>query len=107
METYTGLTSRTFKERFYEHRDNIKKRTEKSTTLSTHVWRLKDDGKDFSLKWKIIGRGKPFNPINKKCNLCLKEKYFIIFRPEGASLNLRSELFSTCRHRGSQLLKNL
>ena len=32
-------------------------------------------------------------------NLCLREKFCIIFKPEGASLNGRSELFSTCRHR--------
>ena len=38
--------------------------------------------------------------------LCIREKYFIIFQPEGASLNSRSELFTTCRHRKKQLLAN-
>ena len=61
----------------------------------------------FEIKWKIIDRGKRFNPSTRKCNLCLKEKYHIIFQPSSASLNKRSELFSTCRHRLQQLLENV
>ena len=106
--TYTGLTGNTFKERYYGHSSSFRHRDENnSTTLSTHIWKLKDENKNYNLKWRIIDRGKKFNPINRKCNLCLKEKYHIIFQPEGASLNRRSELFSTCRHRWQQLLDNL
>ena len=107
LETYTGLTSQTFKKRFYKHRESFLKRNpDNSTTLSTHVWNLKDQGIDFNIKWSIIGRAKPFNPSTRKCRLCLKEIYNIIFRPEGASLNERSELFTPCRHRKQQLLQN-
>ena len=107
-ETYTGLTSRSFKERFYEHRNSIKHRSsEHSTTFSSHIWDLKDRNKSFDVSWKVVGKAGAFNPLTKKCNLCLKEKLFIIFKPEGASLNKRSELFSTCRHRKAKLLKNI
>ena len=106
-ETYTGLTSNTFKKRYYNHRDSFKKQdSEHSTTLSSHIWDLKNKNEDFEIKWRIKDRAAAFNPISRKCNLCLKEKYFIIFQPEGASLNSRSELYSTCRHRLRQLLSN-
>ena len=106
--TYTGLTGNSFKERYYGHTNSIRNRnSEHSTTLSTHIWQLKDQNIDYRLKWKIVDRGRRFNPINRKCNLCLKEKYYIIFQPEGATLNRRSELFSACRHRRQQLLENV
>ena len=107
-QTYTGLTRNTFKKRFYGHRHSFTNREkEHATTLSTYVWQLQDNNKNFNINWKIIGRAKPFNPVTKKCNLCTKEKYHIIFQPESASLNERSELFSTCRHRLRDLLANI
>ena len=105
--TYTGLTSNTFKDRFYGHRSTFQNKDHPNpTTLSTHVWDLKDKNVDFNISWNIIDRGKDFNPTTKKCRLCLKEKYYIIFHPDGATLNERSELFSTCRHRLKLTLAN-
>ena len=105
--TYTGLTCNTFKQRFYGHRHSFNNRSsEHSSTLSSHIWRLKDENENFDLNWNIIGRASEFNPVTKKCRLCIKEKYFIIFQPEGAALNERSELYSTCRHRKKELLAN-
>ena len=108
VETYTGLTKNTFKKRFYKHRESFNKRSpETSTTLSSYIWQLKDRGEDYSVNWSIIDKGAPFNPATRVCGLCNKEKYYIIFEPDGASLNKRSELFSTCRHRRQKLLCNL
>ena len=108
VETYTGLTKNTFKKRFYKHRESFNKRSpETSTTLSSYIWQLKDRGEDYSVNWSIIDKGAPFNPATRVCGLCNKEKYYIIFEPDGASLNKRSELFSTCRHRKQKLLCNL
>ena len=105
--TYTGLTSNTFKKRFYGHHQSFKKRIlEHSTTLSTHIWKLQDKNENYDVKWKVIDRASDFNPVTRKCRLCMKEKYYIIFQPEGASLNERSELYSTCRHRLRKLLAN-
>ena len=96
-----------FKKRYYGHRHSFKNRnSEHSTTLSSHIWNLKDKNENYSIKWKVIDRASKFNPITRKCRLCIKEKYHIIFQPEGATLNERSELFSTCRHRLDKLLEN-
>ena len=104
----SGYASRTFKQRFYGHSHSFNNRdSTTSTTLSSYIWDLKDQDRDFNLSWNVIDRGKAFNPVTRKCNLCVKEKFHIIFQPEGASLNKRSELFSTCRHRKKDLLCNL
>ena len=42
-KTYTGLTSNTFKTRYYGHRQSFEKRKlQHSTTLSSYIWDLKD-----------------------------------------------------------------
>ena len=106
VETYTGLTSRRFKDRLYEHHSDMNNEDREGTGLSHYIWRLKHSNRDYNITWKLIARAPAFNPSTKSCNLCLKEKYFIMFRPEGASLNSRSELFATCRHRLKPLLGN-
>ena len=108
VATYTGLTGNSFKKRHYRHRQSFNNRKlEHDTTLSSYIWSLKDEDKSYRIHWSLKGRAPKFSPITKKCRLCIKEKYHIIFQPEGASLNRRSELFSTCRHRLSDLLVNV
>ena len=105
-EHYTGLTSRSFKVRRKEHNSDFNNRNRKGTHLSTYIWALKDRGEAYSVKWDITDRAHPFNPTSKKCRLCLKEKWNIMFKPEAATLNVRSEIFSTCRHRLAEVLAN-
>ena len=45
-----------------------------------------------------------FNPITGKCQLCIREKFTIVLKPELATLNLRHEIFSSCRHKDGKLL---
>ena len=105
VETYTGLTNRKFMKRWTEHEGDFEKTENRTKTmLSSHIWELKDRGADFSVKWKILERAPSFNPVKKKCLLCLKEKYYIMYKPEGSTLNKRSEIFNTCRHRTQSLL---
>ena len=104
---YTGLTARTFKLRYYEHQSSFRHRDQRhKTTLSDHIWKLIDEEEDYILKWWVIDRGKAFNPISKSCDLCLKEKFHIMFSKNTATLNTRREIFSTCRHRTKKLLCN-
>ena len=105
-ETYTGLTARTFKVRLYEHTQDFNHQSRDGTSLSHYVWKLKNNNTPYRISWQIITRSPSFNPTKKSCSLCLKEKYCIMFRPEGATLNHRSEFFATCRHRLKPLLAN-
>ena len=69
------------------------------TTLSQYIWKLKDNNTEYLINWKILARGRGYNQSTKSCRLCLLEKHFIMFEPEGASLNRRTEMFSSCMHR--------
>ena len=104
-ETYVGLTAGTFKKRWEKHQTDFRhERYRGSTTLSAHIWKLKDENTAYDVKWKVIGRAAPFSPVSGRCNLCIAEKFEILFHPEKASLNSRNELFSSCRHKKTALL---
>ena len=46
----------------------------------------------------VVTQSADFNPATGICRVCLEEKFFIMFCPEGATLNQRSEFFTHCRH---------
>ena len=107
VEHYTGLTSLTFKKRWYKHNEDFRKpQNSGNTTLSGHIWKLKEEGKNYQIKWEIMDRAPTFNPVKKKYSLCLKEICYILFHQDSASLNSRNEVFNTCRHRKQKLLEN-
>ena len=43
-----------------------------------NIWTLTDANKTFLIKWKVLKKFKPDNNINKKCNLCLHEKFISV-----------------------------
>ena len=86
-----------------EHQSQMRNATE----LSKHVWSLKEGKKNFNITWNILKLAKRYSNIYKKCNLCLTEKYYIMFKPDMSSLNKRVELFSSCRHSSKFLLSSL
>ena len=106
VDTYIGLTATTFKERWSNHKSNFRTRNPKNATgLSKHIWKLEDQKIGFGIKWRIVSRAKPYNHVTNVCQLCIREKYFIIFKPEMASINERSEIAGPCLHKHGQLLK--
>lgn len=106
-ETYVGLTDNEFKIRYANHKQSFSKKILKnSTELSKYIWTLKNNNQEYKIKWKIIGRANTYTNKSKECNLCLLEKYFIICQKEKATLNKKSELISTCRHRKKYLLSS-
>ena len=68
------------------------------TELSKHVWNLKKENKDFSIKWSIIKQVAAYKPGSKTCNLCLEEKLLLMKAKKKHFLNKRSEFFLKCRH---------
>ena len=107
-ETYTGMTGNTFMDRWYGHSADMRNPGGRSKTkLSTHIWDLKDMQTDFEVEWDFLERANSFNPISKKCPLCLKEKYRIMYNRNNSSLNKHQEVFNTCRHRKQKLLINV
>ena len=104
-EKYVGLTADRFKDRYSKHKQDLDKpQNRANTTLAGHVWDLKDQKIDYEIKWEIVCKAAPFSPTSKACNLCLAEKWNIVFKRENASLNKRQEIFNHCRHKEKQLL---
>ena len=107
-EKYIGLTATAFKTRYNNHLASFRQASKRhSTKLSGHIWKLKDANTDFSIKWRIIKQANDYSTATKRCNLCISEKFYIICRPEEATLNKRNELVSACRHSKKHLLSSI
>ena len=104
VNKYTGQCSTDFKARLGTHTQTFNDETVTQTSLSKFIWRLKKKNINYSISWRILDRGVPYSPVAGKCDLCIKEKYYIMFRPEGADINCRQEVFSACSHKKSKLL---
>ena len=102
--TYIGQTSCNFKKRLAVHLQTFKDINTSQTALSNHIHELKERGITPKVTWKIVDRGKSFTPVTAVCQLCVKEAYYILFKPELATLNSKSEVFSACFHKKSALL---
>ena len=106
-QIYVGLTETSFKTRFANHKSSFNDPSKRvSTVLSKHVWHLKEAKLKFGITWKFLKQTTPFSPVSNRRNLCLLEKYFIICRPELATLNKRNKLVTSCRHANKFLSKN-
>ena len=103
-KNYIGLTSTDFKARLGNHKQSFINPNSNQTSLSKHILEIKAKGIEPTVSWKLVDRGKIFSPVTGVCQLCTKEAFYIIFKPEMAELNSRSELFSSCRHKKSTLL---
>ena len=107
-KVYLGLTERTFKERYNEHKSSINnERYKNSTTLSTYIWDMKSKGVIPTLKWSIVSQTKAYNNNSKTCQLCLNEKLEILsYKNKRELLNKRSEIIAKCRHINKYILAN-
>ena len=103
VETYGGSTVK-FKKRWYGHNTDMNNPNKRhATTLSNHVWDLKDEDINYFIKWKILAFAKPFASHSMICRLCLEEIWQIMFNPEDTTLNRRTEFYNYCKHKISLL----
>ena len=107
--SYVGQTSNTFKLRHANHKSSFNSKKEKlkhSTTLSSYVHKLKQQGEDYSIEWSILNSIPSLKPGSSRCNLCIAEVYAIIFKENLSNLNKKSELFNPCFHRARHKLNS-
>ena len=102
-EHYTGLTGGTFKTRWYGHMNNIRNYDPEDGSYGKRISRYVGDLNcrkiPNTITWSIICRTPTYNPVTKSCRLCLMETFLIMFEPSSATLNVKSEFFSSCLHR--------
>lgn len=118
---YFGMTSKSFKERYNNHRHTIEnpafanEEGKNGTRLSSKIWSLKKAGKPYTLKFKIANHAHTYRPGTKRCDLCLAECTRIIVQHKGPEkypsswelLNKRSEVLAKCRHKRRYKLLSL
>ena len=98
---YLGLAEGKWKQTYYSHKKSYNhKRHSHETTLSSHVWHLKEtlDVTPY-LKWSVVRCATTYSNISKECLLCLHEKLVITtYLRQHRLLNKRSELYCKCSH---------
>ena len=78
MDYQTGYPH--LKKHFHGHQLSIKDRKyAESTELSKHLWKLKDKGQQYNIKWTIEKKGTPYSNRSKRWKLCLTEKLSFVF----------------------------
>ena len=103
-EEQTNTTYTKFKLRLNKPEKNLNhEQYRTNTSLSSYLWDLKNDGKQYDIEWDLIGRAKPFSPISNTCNLCTLEKHHILFTPELATID-KQQVNSLCLHKAPVLL---
>ena len=100
---YFGSTEN-FKNRYAVHKSSLNNRPACHTTLSSYVWKLKDQNIPYCIDWSIRARGHAFSSGSKSCDLCLTEKLIILTENQETMLNKQDELLESCRHRRKHLL---
>ena len=105
VESYVGL-AKNFKKRFSKHKATLASRSaDGQTTLSRYVHRTTDEGLNPKVSWKYLEKNVPdFNPVSEICQLCTREKCQIALNPRVATLNQKTEIFSSCRHRPNYII---
>ena len=107
VEKYVGSTT-DFKDRLGNHEKSFThERYKHETVLSSHIWECKERGSAYTVTWKALDRGQPFNPVTKTCKLCTREKFYIIRKPHLATLNHRQEVGAHCRHIAMSLISKV
>ena len=105
-KTYYGLTSNTFKKRWYSHNSNFENPEQaQKTTLSTYVWKCRKENLFFpKITWSIKSKANALSSGGYQCDLCLTEKLTILMANPKNTLNKRDEIMTKCRHKQKYLL---
>ena len=99
-----GISETEFTSKYNNHTMSFRNRThENDLELSKFIWSLKDQNKEFDIKWSIFKK----SSRSKSCNLCLLKKLVISnFKEKDRLLNKWLDLVSKYRHESQYILMN-
>ena len=75
--------------------EQIEEKKQKSE-LANHIWRLKEKGKKYEIKWSIARKAHNYKNGDRNCDLCVTEKTLIALGDPETMLNKRTEIFRKC-----------
>ena len=88
---YAGLSAPVFQKRLENHNLSFRDRSYAKCEIEKEVWGIKGQGGNYDIEWEIIGKAAAYNPVTKKCHLCLSEMSYINENIENL-INTRKEL---------------
>ena len=99
-----GISETEFTSKYNNHTMSFRNRTHKNDSkLSKFIWSLKDQNKEFDIKWSIFKK----SSRSKSYNLCLLKKLVISnFKEKERLLNKWLDLVSKCRYEIKYILMN-
>ena len=75
---YVGVSAPPWKKRYGNHKASFNNRKYgKCSALAKEVWQIKDKGGVYNINWGVIRHAAAYNPVSKRCNLCLLGKLYI------------------------------
>ena len=100
-ETYIGLMSTKWKERYSNHKFTFsREHLKRHTALPKQFWGLKNKGLTPEIECSILKKSNTPNSFDSRCNLCLEGKIHIsTHKLPDKLLNKRSELIARCRYK--------
>ena len=105
---YKGITEPEFKLRYGNHKKAFNNRKYiNDSELSKEIWKLKANGLNYNVKWRITNQYPTYNQNTMRCYLCQSEKIAILEATNINLLNKRSEIISKCRHQNKYKLAAL
>ena len=104
---YLGIAATEFKFRFNNYTSSFKNEDKgQSTTLSTYFWKMKKKGRNPKVSFKLLRVVPSFTPEMGRCALCSAEKLAILKADPRKTLNKRTEIMATCRHKRKFILEH-
>ena len=99
-----GISEKEFTSKYNNHTMSFRNRThENDSKLPKFIWSLKDQNKEFGIKWSIFKK----SSRSRLCNLCLLKKLVISsFKEKERLLSKWIDLVSKCRHESKYMLIN-
>ena len=74
-DIYIGITRNEFKTRYNQHTSGFRLSHKSSaTSLSEHIWKLKENNTDNTVTWKILKKAQPYTPTMQRRRHILKNK---------------------------------
>ena len=105
-QMFFGLAETTFKERYNNHKRDVKHiKYQYNIELTTYIWNLKNNSIQYNIHRKVVD--KVYGNANlTMCKLCLMEKLWITNHiNDNNMLNKKSELINKCRYLKKVLIK--
>ena len=92
-----NTTTKSFRNRTHEN----------DTELLKYIWSLKNQNKDFHIKWSFFKKSSGYSIVSKSCNIWLLEKLVICnFKEKDRLLNKLLDLVPKFRHENKYILMN-